>query len=55
MYEYTVAVLTKYSIDRDRFGVHWVNFTDPERPRIAKDSVATLTKIFADNGFPQEN
>jgi len=36
----------------DRFGVHWVNFTDPERPRIPKKSSIALKQIFADNGFP---
>jgi len=36
-----------------RFGVHWVDYNDPDRKRIPKDSVAVLTKIFADNGFPE--
>ncbi|CAL8131573.1 unnamed protein product [Orchesella dallaii] len=38
----------------DRFGVHWVNFTDPDRPRIPKASTVALKKIFDDNGFPEE-
>ncbi|CAG7726489.1 unnamed protein product, partial [Allacma fusca] len=35
----------------ERFGAHWVNFTDPARPRQAKNSVKMLKKIFTDNGF----
>jgi len=38
-----------------RFGTHWVNFTDPERPRIPKLSTAVLTQIFTDNGFPDSS
>lgn len=37
----------------DRFGVHWVNFTDPERQRIPKQSSELLIQIFTDNGFPE--
>jgi len=37
----------------ERFGVHSVNMSDPARPRAAKASAATLTQIFADNGFPE--
>jgi len=29
-----------------------VDFKDPERPRIPKESAKYLTKVFADNGFP---
>lgn len=36
----------------DRFGIHWVNFTDSERPRIPKESTKALQKIIVDNGFP---
>jgi lactase-phlorizin hydrolase len=36
-----------------RFGVNYVDFNDPERPRTPKASAIELTKIFADNGFPQ--
>lgn len=39
----------------ERFGTHWVNFTDPERPRIPKASSVVLRQIFADNGFPDPN
>jgi len=35
-----------------RFGAHWVDFEDPERPRTPKASVAALRQIYADNGFP---
>ncbi|CAG7834789.1 unnamed protein product [Allacma fusca] len=38
-----------------RFGLHWVNFTDPQRQRLPKASVATLRKIIQDNGFPMTN
>lgn len=38
----------------ERFGIHWVNFTHPDRPRIPKKSATELKKIFADNGFPGE-
>jgi beta-glucosidase/6-phospho-beta-glucosidase/beta-galactosidase len=38
---------------RERFGVHWVNFTDAARPRYPKKSAGLLTQIFADNGFPE--
>lgn len=34
-----------------RFGVNYVDFNDPERPRTPKGSAIQLTKIFADNGF----
>lgn len=37
-----------------RFGVTWVNFTDPERTRIPKQSALSLKKIFADHGFPSD-
>lgn len=36
----------------ERFGLHYVNFSDPDRPRIPKDSVNTYAQIVADNGFP---
>jgi len=39
----------------ERFGVHYVNFSDPERPRTPKASAALLTKIYKDNGFPDES
>lgn len=40
---------------RERFGVHWVNFDHPDRPRIPKNSAIELKKIFADNGFPADS
>lgn len=39
----------------ERFGVHWVNFTHPDRPRIPKQSAFELQKIFRDNGFPNSS
>jgi len=36
----------------ERFGMHYVNFSDPARPRTAKASAMTYAKIVADNGFP---
>ena len=36
----------------ERFGMHYVNFSDPARPRTPKASVRTYAKIVADNGFP---
>ncbi|CAL8072589.1 unnamed protein product [Orchesella dallaii] len=35
-----------------RFGIHYLNYSDPNLTRIPKDSAISLTKIFADNGFP---
>lgn len=35
-----------------RFGVTWVNFSDPERTRIPKQSALSLKQIIADHGFP---
>jgi len=37
----------------ERFGVHFVDFNDPERPRTPKESAKFLTTLFADNGFPE--
>jgi lactase-phlorizin hydrolase len=39
----------------ERFGVHHVDYTTPARTRTPKQSAQTLTKIFADNGFPDPN
>ena len=36
----------------ERFGMHYVNFTDPERPRVQKASARYYAQIIADNGFP---
>ena len=38
----------------ERFGLHWVNFSDPERKRVPKFSTKVYAKIVADNGFPAE-
>ena len=35
----------------ERFGLHFVNFSDPERKRIPKASAAYFTSIIEDNGF----
>lgn len=35
-----------------RFGTHYVDFEDPERPRTPKQSALLLKQIFKDNGFP---
>jgi len=34
-----------------RFGVHYVNFSDPNLTRVPKSSAIELKKIFNDNGF----
>ena len=36
----------------ERFGIHWVNFSDPGRERVPKKSAIMYQKIVADNGFP---
>ena len=36
---------------RERFGMHYVDFTDPERPRTQKESAKLYAQIVADNGF----
>lgn len=38
----------------ERFGIHWVNFTDPSRPRFRKRSADCLREIFVKNEFPAE-
>ncbi|CAG7719799.1 unnamed protein product [Allacma fusca] len=35
-----------------RFGTHYINFRDPNLPRVAKDSGKLLAEIFRNNGFP---
>jgi hypothetical protein len=39
----------------ERFGIHRVNFSDPERKRLPKQSAKSYAKIVADNGFPPDN
>lgn len=36
----------------ERFGLHYVNFSDPDRPRTPKESANTYARIVAENGFP---
>jgi hypothetical protein len=38
----------------ERFGIHRVNFSDPERKRLPKKSAKLYAKIVADNGFPPD-
>ena len=38
----------------ERFGIHRVNFSDPERKRVPKQSSKVYAKIVADNGFPPD-
>ncbi|PIK41940.1 putative lactase-phlorizin hydrolase-like [Apostichopus japonicus] len=35
----------------ERFGLHYVDFSDPARPRTPKDSATEYARIVADNGF----
>lgn len=36
----------------ERFGLFYVNHSDPNLPRVAKDSVSTYATIITCNGFP---
>lgn len=36
----------------ERFGLFYVNHSDPKLPRVAKTSVATYATVIACNGFP---
>ena len=36
----------------ERFGIHRVNFSDPEKKRIPKQSAKVYAEIVANNGFP---
>lgn len=38
----------------ERFGLHYVNFSDPARPRTPKESARFFTKLIENNGFPDE-
>ncbi|XP_052799780.1 lactase/phlorizin hydrolase-like isoform X2 [Mya arenaria] len=38
----------------EHFGLHYVNFSDPNRPRTPKASAAFYTSIIEDNGFHRE-
>jgi len=35
----------------ERFGLHYVNFSDPARPRIPKESALFYSRLIQDNGF----
>ncbi len=35
----------------EKFGLHYVNFSDPDRPRTVKDSARYVKQIISDNGF----
>lgn len=38
----------------ERFGLHYVNFSDPARPRTPKASARYYTSIIENNGFKKE-
>ena len=38
----------------ERFGLHYVNFSDPARPRTPKASAKYYTSIIENNGFPKQ-
>ncbi|XP_076434590.1 lactase/phlorizin hydrolase-like [Babylonia areolata] len=35
----------------EKFGLHWVNFSDPARPRLPKASASWYASLIRDNGF----
>ena len=37
----------------ERFGMHYVNFSDPARPRTPKASARFYAQVVAENGFPE--
>ena len=37
-----------------RYGLHYVNFSDPNRPRIPKASARSYREIIMRNGFPKQ-
>lgn len=39
----------------ERFGLHYVDFNDPEKTRIPKASALFYKKIITDNGFVKED
>nr|KAG5714039.1 hypothetical protein BaRGS_020367 [Batillaria attramentaria] len=36
----------------EKFGIYYVDFDDPQRPRVAKDSAHFYKQVIADRGFP---
>ena len=38
----------------ERFGLYWVDFDDPARPRTPKDSVSVVSKVFSANAFVRD-
>ena len=38
----------------ERFGLYWVDFNDPERPRIPKDSVSFYSSVASTNAFVRD-
>ena len=36
----------------EHFGIHYTNFSSPDRERIAKDSAKYFKQVVLDNGFP---
>ena len=45
---------TNRAIFREKFGMHYINFSDPNRERIPKESSRFFSKIVADNGFVED-
>lgn len=39
----------------ERFGLHYIDFTDPERPRVPKNSARYFASLIKRNGFVAEN
>lgn len=39
----------------EKFGLYFVNFTDPDLTRVAKDSAVYYQQVILDNGFPDPN
>ncbi len=39
----------------EKFGLHYVNFSDPARPRSVKESARFYKQLILDNGFSDPN
>lgn len=37
----------------EKFGLHYVDFSNPARPRVAKESARFFKQLIVDNGFPE--